>query len=102
MKMYHPENGKGILLFTEHNFESPAEEFGEVMTILRRGGCEYEGKCLLTEIELYRLNLNGSVFFITTDLFDRRGCILTCDDKETISLIEKIFTDAGVEWCEEK
>ena len=74
MKMYHPGNNEKWLEFTDHSFESPAEEFREVMTILRNGGCEYESKYLLPEQEFYKFTLNGEMFAISTDNFDRKGC----------------------------
>lgn len=99
MKMYNPDNDKKRLAFNNHSFKSPAQEFCAVMTILRNGGCEYESEYLLPENKIYRLTLNGTEFIIMTDNFDRSGCILCTNDEETMVLIEKIFTDAGIERC---
>jgi len=99
MKMHHPDNNKKELTFTDHTFHGSLEELRDViMTILRNGGCEYESKYLLPEVEFYHLTLNGTRFYIMTDNFDRTGCVIITNEEETMVLIEKIFTDAGIEW----
>ena len=99
MKIYHFKNNSAELSFTNHEHRNEIEELKEVISILRDGGCVFIEKGWLPDYDWYLFKYNDAEFYVLYDEFEFSGCVVRTKDDHTMKLIEKIFTDAGIEWC---